>query len=131
MVRPRNSLLTEWEAMLMNVIWENEGISANDIMDALKAQNVNRHNSSIRTTLSFMEKKGYISHRAEGRSYYYSSKFSRRDVEKSALEYVRDVFFFGSSFHMIFRLMEKDHVSFADLKKRKKKMDSGKNERHP
>jgi len=123
MNRPRNTILTEWETTLMNVIWQQDEITANDIQEVLESQGTPRSNSAIRTTLAAMERKGYLSHRMDGRTFYYSANIKQRSAENTALSYVRDVFFHGCTPSMILRLMEEDKITLAELETMRKHLN--------
>ncbi len=53
--------------------------------------------SAVRATLTLMEKKGHVTHRAEGARYVYLPRGSRKQAQKAALRRVVDTFFGGDA----------------------------------
>jgi predicted transcriptional regulator len=52
--------------------------------------------TAVRTFLTILEQKGYLSHRKSGREFVYRPTHPRRRVGQSAMRRVLDVFFDGS-----------------------------------
>ncbi|MDP8242955.1 MAG: BlaI/MecI/CopY family transcriptional regulator [Candidatus Hinthialibacter antarcticus] len=111
MVRPKFPILSEWEQTLLQLIWERNAATANDIVEDLSTKQIHRSNSAIRTTLSSLEKKGYLKHRIQDNTYIYYATVSNEDVENDALDYVKKVFFNGSLHSMLLRLVNKDEIT--------------------
>lgn len=123
MVRPKFPILSEWEQTLLQLIWERDFATANDIVQDLSKKQIERSNSAIRTTLGSLEKKGYLKHRIQDNAYVYYATVSSEDVENDVIDYVKSVFFNGSLQSMLLRLVNKDEISPEQILEIKNQLD--------
>ena len=68
--------MTDGELRLMRVLWDKGEATVGEVVEALKARPKPAYNTVL-TLLRIMEKKGYVSHRKDGRASF-SSKSTRR-----------------------------------------------------
>ena len=62
--------MTDGELRLMRVLWEKGQATVGEVVDALKARPKPAYNTVL-TLLRIMEKKGYVSHRKDGRAFIF------------------------------------------------------------
>ena len=103
----------------MEVLWRRDEASVQEVQEGLSDRLVD---STIRTLLQIMEKKGYVSSRKEGRANMYRSVLDRDQVQKSALNHMIDRVFGGSSEALLARMVEDEHVDQKDLKRVRKQL---------
>lgn len=72
----------EWE--IMKVIWANPNVTAKIIFDVLKAD-TQWALSTVKTLLSRLYDKGYLEIKKDGRTFYYTARFSEQSVVKEML----------------------------------------------
>ena len=70
--------------------------------------------NSVRVTLSILERKGYVKHRREKRSYHYSPVLSPDTATRSAMSHMMKTFFGGSPSRAILSMLD---MSSARLSK--------------
>ena len=120
MGRRRSRTLTEVELQFMQVIWDAEDASAEEVRDALAKQKYRLTNGSVRKILSILLTKGYLTRRKFSHRYLYQAQVSRERANRSLLEDLYDRAFGGSATYMVAALLDSRMVKDGDLKKIKK-----------
>ncbi len=118
MPRNRSEALTDREAQIMAVLWEQGPSTADVIREALAAE---LHDSTVRTLLRVLESKGYVRHVARGKAYVYRAVVKRAKAERKAVRSMLQRFFGGSVEALVLRLMEDEQLTperIEELKKR-------------
>jgi len=85
--------LSRCERQIMEAIYQLERPSAREIWERLAKH---PHYSTVRATLSNLERKGYLSHDHRERRYFYRPLIPREKACLQALLHVAEVFFSGS-----------------------------------
>ena len=89
----KSTTLTEAELRLMDVFWQKDSATVQQVLDALAEKPALAYNSVL-TTVRILEAKGYLKHEKDGRAHIYSPIVGRK--EASRLEVQRLVHrFFG------------------------------------
>lgn len=72
---------------------------------------------SIRVILGNLEKKGYLTHQRDGRTYVYAPTIPREKARKPAMEHLLETFFAGSSSRAIlaFLKVSKEELTREEL----------------
>jgi predicted transcriptional regulator len=121
MARKPSVTLTDAELRIMRVLW-GRGESTNiEIVTALAVHALARN--TVMTTLGVLERKGYVRHRTDGRTFVYQAVVGEDDARGKALESVITRFFEGSAEQLIVKLMESEQISSADRKRIQKLVD--------
>jgi predicted transcriptional regulator len=95
MSRKRKTQLSPLENTVMQVVWERESVTAEQIRVQL-ARSRPMKDSTVRTVLRRLEEKGYVKHTTEGRTYVYSPTVALRHVATEAVRGIIDRFCDGS-----------------------------------
>jgi predicted transcriptional regulator len=90
------------EREIMEVVMRLGRASAAEVRELLTGS---PSDSSVRTMLALLERKGYLRHYRDGRRYIYEPAHSRAAVGKSALRHVVRTFFDGSTSSVITALI--------------------------
>src|SRR5579883_1481883 len=115
MGRKPSPALTDAEMRIMRVLWD-RGESTNlDIVDAIVNPRLARN--TVMTTLGVLERKGYVTHRADGRTFVYRSLIAEDAVRKGALQSVLNRFFGGSAEELVVKLLDEELISSSDRKR--------------
>ena len=104
----------------MRVLWEHGESSVGDVVERLSARPRPAYNTVL-TLLRIMEKKGYVTHRKEGRAFLFRPLIARSDAGRRALTTLVNRFFDGSPRLLILNLLEDQRLSaeaIAEVKKR-------------
>ena len=75
------------------------------------------------TLLRIMEKKGYVSHRKDGRAFIFLPAVDRADASRSALHTLVNRFFDGSPRLLMLNLLEDAQLSPEALKQLKERIE--------
>lgn len=85
--------LTRRERQILDVLFRLGEASANDIVEAMPDELAN---ATVRTQLRFLEEKGAVIYRREGKKFVYRAVKPKKNAAKTALRSVLNVFFGGS-----------------------------------
>jgi len=114
---PKRSItLTEAELRLMRVLWQ-RGESAVAEMVAAVAESTPLAYTSVLTTVRVLEKKGYVSHRQEGRAFLYSPCIAQNEASRSEVRHVLQRFFGNSRESLLLSLLGDDEITPEELKR--------------
>src|SRR5688572_2859933 len=122
MPRPRSPTMTDGELRLMRVLWERGQATVGEVVEALKTRPKPAYNTVL-TLLRIMEKKGYVTHRKDGRAFVFVPKVDRADASRSALQTLVDRFFEGSPRLLMLNLLEDEQLSPEALKQLKARIE--------
>jgi predicted transcriptional regulator len=109
MPRPKSPTLTDGELRLMRVLWERGQASVGDVVDAL--DHPKPAYNTVLTLLRIMEKKGYVSHRKDGRAFIFLPAVGRADASRNALQTLVNRFFEGSPRLLMLNLLEDERLA--------------------
>jgi predicted transcriptional regulator len=115
MTRPKSPTMTDGELRLMRVLWDMGQATVGEVVDALKTRPKPAYNTVL-TLLRIMEKKGYVSHRKDGRAFVFQPRVDRADASRSALQSLVNRFFDGSTRLLMLNLLEDADLSPEALK---------------
>jgi BlaI family transcriptional regulator, penicillinase repressor len=105
--KPRLSPL---EDAVLRVLWERSAATADDVRTAL-ASSRPLEDSSVRTILRRLEKKGYVSHTLVGRAFVYSPQIDSRNVAADAIRGIIDRFCDGSVEDLLVGMVDDEIVT--------------------
>jgi len=104
----------------MRVLWDKGESTVNEVVETLKTRPKPAYNTVL-TLLRIMERKGYVSHRKDGRAFVFLPLIGRADASRSALRTLVHRFFEGSPRLLMLNLLEEERLSpetLAQLKAR-------------
>lgn len=116
--------LTKAEEGIMQVIWEIEPCLVSDIINHLGDPDT--PHSTISSIVRILEKKGYVSHKAYGRTHEYYSVVTKEAYSKSRLKsFVRD-YFDNSPKQLVSFLVREKEIDLEELNRLMEQMDDDK-----
>ena len=114
---PKRSItLTEAELRLMRVLWERGECAVAEVVTAV-AEEAPLAYTSVLTTIRVLEKKGYVTHRQEGRAFLYSPSIAQDEASRSEVKHVLNRFFGNSRESLLLSLLGDDEVTPDELKR--------------
>ena len=122
MPRPKSLTMTDGELRLMRVLWEKGHATVGEVVDAVATRPKPAYNTVL-TLLRIMEKKGYVTHRKEGRAFIFVPNVARADASRSALRSLLNRFFDGSPKLLMLNLLEDTQLSPEALKQLKDRIE--------
>ena len=105
--------LTRAEEELMQKIWDLEKAFLKDIIEAMPDPKPAQ--STVATLLKIMETKGFIGHKAYGKSFEYFPIVMRKDYTKAYFGQYLNSYFGGSFKKMLHFYMEEDDLDLQTL----------------
>jgi predicted transcriptional regulator len=95
--------LSRRERQIMDVVYRLGEANAAEVARALEDQPAY---NSVRVTLGFLEKKGFLAHRQDGPRYVYRPTIATDKARRSAMRHVLQTFFRGSPSAAILSLLD-------------------------
>jgi predicted transcriptional regulator len=121
---PKRSItLTEAELRLMRVLWERGESAVADMVAAL-ADSTPLAYTSVLTTIRVLEKKGYVSHRQEGRAFLYSPCIAQHEASRSEVRYLMQRFFGDSRENLLLSLLGDQEITADELQRLREVINS-------
>jgi len=134
---PKRSItLTEAELRLMRVLWERGESAVAEVVTAVADESPLAYNSVL-TTIRVLERKGYVTHRQEGRAFLYSACVAQHEASRAEVQHMLSRFFGNSRERLLLSLLGDEEISAEELRRLKETianapddlpMDSGLNE---
>ena len=121
--------LSELEQLVMDTIWARPGASSDAVRAGLAESGRPLKESTVRTLLARLEKKGYVSHEVEGRTYLYHAVGGRQNVAAEAVRQIIDRFCGGSLEQLLVGMVDNRVVSRKELGALARKIAAAKKER--
>jgi len=112
--KPREIRLGRLELEIMKVVWERGQATVRDVAEGLPAPH-RRAYSTILTMMRKLERKGYLSHRVNDRTYVYRATITREQVRRSLLADLVERVFDGSAQLLVSGLMDARSLSAKEL----------------
>jgi predicted transcriptional regulator len=110
---PRKSItLTEAELRLMRVLWLRGESAVAEVVAAIADETPLAYNSVL-------ERKGYVTHRQEGRAFLYSPCIAQIEASRSEVRHMMQRFFGNSRERLLLSLLGDDDISPDELKRLK------------
>lgn len=109
--------LTKAEEEIMQIIWDLERCTVSQILDHYEHElKVKRPpHSSISTIVRIMEEKGFLDHKAYGRTYEYFPIVSKEEYSKGTLKSFVQNYFDGSMERLVSFMVKENDLSVNDL----------------
>jgi BlaI family transcriptional regulator, penicillinase repressor len=126
--RPKG--LGEVEQMVMDHVWAHGPCSAESCREALLATRPLKE-STVRTILSRLEHKGFVSHEVKGRAYIYRAAEARQNVAVRAVKSIIDRFCGGSAEELVVGMVDHAVIDREQLERLARKIAQEKTEEKP
>jgi predicted transcriptional regulator len=108
------SFLGTLERDVLRIVWGRERVTAEDVRAALDR---GLKESTVRTVLHRLEKKGYLRHSIDNRTYIYHAAKAPRHVAAIAIKQIVDWLCDGSMEELLVGMVDADVVDPKQLKK--------------
>jgi predicted transcriptional regulator len=108
--------LTKGEEEIMHIIWRLERCLVSDILDEIeKEKGAKPPHSSISSIVRILEGKGFVSHKAYGRTHEYFPVVSKEAYTKRTLKKLVSNYFDGSMSSLVSFLVKQEDVDVDEL----------------
>ena len=105
--------LTKAELELMQVIWDKEKVLVHDILDVLPEPKPAYN--TVSTIVRILEQKGFVGHKAYGRTYEYFPLVSKEAYTQRYMTTVLDNFFDGSLSRLVSFFSEQESIPTGEV----------------
>jgi predicted transcriptional regulator len=108
------SFLGDLERDVLRLVWKHAPVTADTVREQLGQ---GHKESTIRTVLGRLEKKGYLKHSLDNRTYVYHAAKAPRHVAAMAVKRIADWLCNGSMEELLVGMVDTDVVDHKQLKK--------------
>jgi BlaI family penicillinase repressor len=117
--------LTKAEEEVMQIIWKIGPCTVSQVLDYIEneLQQERPPHSSISSIVRIVEEKGFLDHKAYGRTYEYFPIVSKEDYSKRTLKKVIQDYFNGSVQNMVSFLVKENDLSVNEINEMLDKLD--------
>lgn len=105
--------LTKAEEEIMQIIWTKGRVLVSDILDALGEPRP--PHSTISSIVRILEKKGFVNHKAYGRTYEYFATIPKEEYSKHSVKDLIAEYFGGSANRLVSFLVQENDLSLKEL----------------
>jgi predicted transcriptional regulator len=114
MARPTSAVLTDAELRIMRVLWERGEVTIGDVCDALRPTAAR---ATVQTMLRILERKRYVKHRADWRTFVYRALVDDETASGQAVDHLVERFFDRSEGALVMRLLDRRGADAATLRR--------------
>lgn len=123
MPRKTSETLTEAELRIMQVLWQMDAGTVQQILDALPARPLLAYNTVL-TTIRILEKKGYVGHDKDGRAHVYRPLVERGEASRSEIRHLVGRFFRNSHEDLVLNILEDRGIDASELARLRKMLEA-------
>ena len=123
MPRKTSETLTEAELRIMQVLWQMDAGTVQQILDALPARPLLAYNTVL-TTIRILEKKGYVGHDKDGRAHVYRPLVERDEASRSEIRHLVSRFFRNSHEDLVLNILEDRGIDPGELARLRKMLEA-------
>lgn len=130
MTKPDTTPLTAAQREIMEVVWDNDEVTVSQVRDELaRKRDVARN--TIQTMIVRLEERGWLKHREEGRTFWYSANRPRAASLGAKVAQMIDRLFAGSPEEMVTALMEYRGLSPEEADRIRSMIDAADSKENP
>ena len=120
--------LTRAEEEIMQIIWTIGACTVSQIREVIAKENDGKKppHSTISTFVRSIEEKGYLSHKAYGRTYEYTPIISQKEYSKTSLKKLVNDYFGGSMNRLVSFMVQEDDLSIKEITEMMEDLEGGK-----
>jgi BlaI family transcriptional regulator, penicillinase repressor len=117
--------LTRAEEEIMQAVWALNECTVGDIRSWLESQPEPSYpaQSTVSTIARILLEKGFLEHKAYGRTFVYSPKVSKEAYSRHSLRQIVSDYFGGSANRLVSFLVKEEDISLDELNKLIEKLD--------
>ena len=127
MARSKSVTLTEAELRIMNVLWDKGPATVHEVLTALPAKPAPAYNSVL-TIIRILEKKGYVKHMKDGRSFIYTPQVDRANATRFEVRHLVSRFFGNSHELLVLNILEEKGIEEEELQRLRQLLEGSKSE---
>jgi predicted transcriptional regulator len=98
---------------IMNLVWDRGEVTVAEVWEALRGKRAIARNT-VQTTMTRLDEKGWLKHRAAGKTFHYSAAAERESALTQVVSRLVDSAFAGSAEGLVMALLDGRGVSEAE-----------------
>lgn len=106
--------LTNKEEEIMRILWKLEKAFVKEVLAEIKGQNL--HYNTVSTIIRNLEDKGYVAHKAYGKTHQYYPKISKEKYRKQFMNMATKHFFDNSYKSVVSYFAKEEKISAKELR---------------
>ena len=106
--------LTNKEEEILRILWDLEKAFVKEILEQVKDQNL--HYNTVSTIVRNMEEKGYVAHKAFGKTHQYYATVSKENYRKQFMNQATKKFFDNSFKNVVSFFAKEEKISADELR---------------
>ena len=115
MARRKSPTFTEVELEFMQIVWDQEEVTTEDMQNILRTQDRDLSDGSIRKILSILMDKGHLERHRVGRSFIYHPKENRQQAHRSIIQDMLKRAFDNSASLLVAALLDTRKVTREEI----------------
>lgn len=116
--------LTKAEEEIMQIIWQLERCLVRDVIEQLGDPEM--PHSTISSVVRILEKKGFVGHKAYGKTYEYFPLIAKEDYAQHGVKSLMEKYFGGSPKKLVSFLVQSEDLNLKELNELLKTLDNDK-----
>ena len=112
--------LTKAEEEIMQMIWDHGDTTVSQLIE--KMLDPKPPHSSVSSIVRILEKKGFVDHRQEGRSFVYFPVVEKADYSRFSIRRIVSNYFEGSMNELVSFLVRENDLTLSELEQIKEQM---------
>ena len=102
---------------IMKVVWGKGEVTVNEVFETINSRRRHKlRRTTIQVQMKRLEGYGWLTHREEGRSYYYSAVKEKQTTRKDILDDIKNRVFGGSRAELVRCLLEDEDVTAEEAR---------------
>jgi len=122
LARTQSATLTEAELRIMQVLWDKQSATVQQVLEALPREKPLAYNSVL-TIIRILEKKGCVRHVKEGRAHIYRAVLKQEEAKRFEIQHLLGRFFKNSRELLVLNILEDQGIDAQELKRLRQLLD--------
>jgi predicted transcriptional regulator len=114
--------LTKAEEEIMQIIWQLGPCLVRDVIDKLGDEDI--PHSTVSSVVRILEKKGFVDHKAYGKTHQYFPVVAKEDYAKHGVTSLVEKYFSGSPKKLVSFLVQNENLNLKELNDLMKTLDN-------
>jgi predicted transcriptional regulator len=116
MAKKKSRKLSPANLEIMKIIWEKGEVTVNDVFEAINAKRRDKlRRTTIQVQMGRLAEYGWLTHRREGRTYFYSAIAQEQKTRRDILNDIKNRVFGGSRAELVKCLLEDENVKAEEI----------------
>jgi len=114
---------------IMKVVWEKCEVTVNEVVVAINSGRKKKlRRTTIQVQMNRLEEYGWLQHRRQGRTFYYSASSEKQKTHREILDDITDRVFSGSRTELVKCLLEDSNITPEEISELRKLLKNSRDE---